>query len=310
MIARQRLVGVIDVQATRAGAFKDYDRAMLSLIAGRVAAAIDNAQLYRRAERQYRTIRTLSRVSQRIRVDSRSRRTAEQGGVERPRPDQLRRVQHSAGGCGAAGAAAPLQHPLRPARQSRQHSAGQRNHRRGRDFARGGAGPRHDHRSALHRVASRHSFRDCRAADRAGSRDRRDESRKRAHRILHGRPCAHAEPAGSVGRDRGGERAPLSRDWRTRAAHAGRSARPRSNCRPCCCRRKRREVEGLEIAIGLRPAREISRRPLRFLRAHAIRTSRSHSAIRAARARPPRSTAPWSTAACARSRRAAAVRPS
>jgi sigma-B regulation protein RsbU (phosphoserine phosphatase) len=63
MIARQRLVGVIDVQATRPGAFKDYDRSMLSLIAGRVAAAIDNAQLYRRAERQYRTIRTLSRVS-------------------------------------------------------------------------------------------------------------------------------------------------------------------------------------------------------------------------------------------------------
>jgi phosphoserine phosphatase RsbU/P len=63
MIARQRLVGVIDVQSTRPGAFKDYDRAMLSLIAGRVAAAIDNAQLYRRAERQYRTIKTLSRVS-------------------------------------------------------------------------------------------------------------------------------------------------------------------------------------------------------------------------------------------------------
>ena len=56
-------MGVIDVQATRVGAYKDYDRAMLSLIAGRVAAAIDNAQLYRRAERQYRTIRTLSRVS-------------------------------------------------------------------------------------------------------------------------------------------------------------------------------------------------------------------------------------------------------
>lgn len=63
MIVRQRLIGVIDVQATRTGAFKDYDRAMLSLIGGRVASAIDNAQLYRRAERQYRTIRTLSRVS-------------------------------------------------------------------------------------------------------------------------------------------------------------------------------------------------------------------------------------------------------
>ena len=63
MIARHRLVGVIDVQSVRAGSFKDYDRTMLSLIAGRVAAAIDNAQLYRRAERQYRTIRTLQRIS-------------------------------------------------------------------------------------------------------------------------------------------------------------------------------------------------------------------------------------------------------
>jgi len=63
MIARQRLVGVIDVQSVNVGSFKDYDRTMLSLIAGRVAAAIDNAQLYRRAERQYKTIRTLSRIS-------------------------------------------------------------------------------------------------------------------------------------------------------------------------------------------------------------------------------------------------------
>lgn len=63
MLARKRLIGVIDVQATRKDAFKDYDRTMLRLIGGRVAAAIDNAQLYRRAERQYRTIRTLSRIS-------------------------------------------------------------------------------------------------------------------------------------------------------------------------------------------------------------------------------------------------------
>lgn len=63
MIARRRLVGVIDIQSTRAAAFRNPDRAMLSLIAGRVAAAIDNAQLYRRAERQYKTIRTLQRIS-------------------------------------------------------------------------------------------------------------------------------------------------------------------------------------------------------------------------------------------------------
>ncbi len=63
MIARSRLVGVIDVQSAQTAAFGDYERAMLRLIGGRVAAAIDNAQLYRRAERQYRTIKTLSRIS-------------------------------------------------------------------------------------------------------------------------------------------------------------------------------------------------------------------------------------------------------
>ena len=64
MVARNALVGVIDVQSSRPEAFTDYDRAMLRLIAGRVGSAIDNAQLYRRADRQNRTLRTLTRVSQ------------------------------------------------------------------------------------------------------------------------------------------------------------------------------------------------------------------------------------------------------
>jgi len=64
MIARQKLVGVIDVQSTREGAYGEYDRSMLRLIAARVATAIDNARLFRRADRQYRTLRTLSRISQ------------------------------------------------------------------------------------------------------------------------------------------------------------------------------------------------------------------------------------------------------
>jgi sigma-B regulation protein RsbU (phosphoserine phosphatase) len=64
MVARQKLVGVIDIQSIRPHSFSDYDRTMLRLIAGRVASAIDNAQLYRRADRQYRTLRTLARVSQ------------------------------------------------------------------------------------------------------------------------------------------------------------------------------------------------------------------------------------------------------
>jgi len=64
MIARQKLVGVLDVQSTHVGAYTEYDRSMLRLIASRVATAIDNARLYRRAERQNRTLRALSKISQ------------------------------------------------------------------------------------------------------------------------------------------------------------------------------------------------------------------------------------------------------
>jgi sigma-B regulation protein RsbU (phosphoserine phosphatase) len=64
MVARGRLVGVIDLQSTRLNAYGNYERAMLRLIAGRVAATIDNARLYRRVERQNKTLRTLRRLSQ------------------------------------------------------------------------------------------------------------------------------------------------------------------------------------------------------------------------------------------------------
>ncbi len=66
MLARGRLVGVIDVQSTRAGAYQEEDRSLLRLLASRVAAAIDNARLYRRADRQYRTLKTLRKISTEI----------------------------------------------------------------------------------------------------------------------------------------------------------------------------------------------------------------------------------------------------
>jgi sigma-B regulation protein RsbU (phosphoserine phosphatase) len=64
MTARGKLVGVLDVQSTRVKAYSDQDRAMLRLIAARVAVSIDNARLYLRVERQNRTLKTLSRLSQ------------------------------------------------------------------------------------------------------------------------------------------------------------------------------------------------------------------------------------------------------
>lgn len=63
MVARGRVVGVIDVQSTRPAAYGDRERTMLSLIASRVAHSIDNARLYRRVERQNRTLRTLAHLS-------------------------------------------------------------------------------------------------------------------------------------------------------------------------------------------------------------------------------------------------------
>jgi sigma-B regulation protein RsbU (phosphoserine phosphatase) len=64
MVTRNRLVGVIDIQSTRLDAYSEYDRTLLRLIAARVAITIDNARLFRRVERQNRTLKILTHVSQ------------------------------------------------------------------------------------------------------------------------------------------------------------------------------------------------------------------------------------------------------
>jgi len=63
MTARGKLVGVLDVQSTRVKAYSEQDRSMLSLIGSRVASSIENARLYRRVDRQNRTLRTLAHLS-------------------------------------------------------------------------------------------------------------------------------------------------------------------------------------------------------------------------------------------------------
>jgi sigma-B regulation protein RsbU (phosphoserine phosphatase) len=63
MLARGKLVGVIDLQSTRLNAYSEYDRALARLVAARVSIAIDNARLYRRVDRQNRTLKTLANIS-------------------------------------------------------------------------------------------------------------------------------------------------------------------------------------------------------------------------------------------------------
>jgi len=57
-------VGVLDLQSTRLKAFSEQDRSLIRLIAARVAASIENARLYRRVDRQNRTLKTLANLSQ------------------------------------------------------------------------------------------------------------------------------------------------------------------------------------------------------------------------------------------------------
>ena len=63
MIARGRLVGVIDLQSTRTDAYNEEHSSLARLIASRAAASIDNARLYRRTIRQNHTLRMLASLA-------------------------------------------------------------------------------------------------------------------------------------------------------------------------------------------------------------------------------------------------------
>lgn len=63
MIAKNRVVGVIDLQCTRGGCFSERHRDLLSLVASRVALAVENARLYRSTLRQAKILKTLTEIS-------------------------------------------------------------------------------------------------------------------------------------------------------------------------------------------------------------------------------------------------------
>ncbi len=64
MTVGNRLVGVLDVQSTRSNAYSGEDSALLQLIASRVSSFLLRAKLYRRLERQNKTLRTLGHLAQ------------------------------------------------------------------------------------------------------------------------------------------------------------------------------------------------------------------------------------------------------
>lgn len=64
LVARGKVVGVIDLQSSRPGAFGETERNVLELIASRFSIAIDAALLHAETVRQNATLRTLSDIAQ------------------------------------------------------------------------------------------------------------------------------------------------------------------------------------------------------------------------------------------------------
>lgn len=66
LIAKNRLVGVVDLEAPWPDFFTEQHQNLLELLAGRIAMAIENARLYRRSVRQSRTLQLLNEISREL----------------------------------------------------------------------------------------------------------------------------------------------------------------------------------------------------------------------------------------------------
>ncbi len=63
LIIKNRVIGVIDIEAPQPGYFTEDHQRLLSLIASRIASGIENARLYTRVSRQAKTLAVLNEIS-------------------------------------------------------------------------------------------------------------------------------------------------------------------------------------------------------------------------------------------------------
>src|ERR1019366_8739624 len=63
LIAKNRLIGVMDIESEQAGYFRPEHLHLLTLTASRIAQAIENARLYARVSRQAQTLEVLTEVA-------------------------------------------------------------------------------------------------------------------------------------------------------------------------------------------------------------------------------------------------------
>ena len=66
LITKNRVIGVIDIEAREPGAFTEEHRRVLTLVASRMAAGIENAQLYTRTTKQARILGMLNEIAREL----------------------------------------------------------------------------------------------------------------------------------------------------------------------------------------------------------------------------------------------------
>src|SRR5215831_10770934 len=66
LIAKNKVIGVLDVEAAQPGAFTEEHKRLMMLFASRIAAGIENARLYTRVARQARQLTLLTEISREL----------------------------------------------------------------------------------------------------------------------------------------------------------------------------------------------------------------------------------------------------
>ena len=66
LIAKNKVIGVIDVEAAQPGAFTEEHKRLLTLFASRISVGIENARLYTRVARQARQLTLLTEISREL----------------------------------------------------------------------------------------------------------------------------------------------------------------------------------------------------------------------------------------------------
>jgi sigma-B regulation protein RsbU (phosphoserine phosphatase) len=66
LITKKRVIGVIDLQASKERYFTEEHSRLLTLVASRIASAIENARLYTRVARQAQTLKVLNEISREL----------------------------------------------------------------------------------------------------------------------------------------------------------------------------------------------------------------------------------------------------